>query len=235
MSWTEWIQNLYWGTDQVRSINVHSMAIKLQLQIGCSSHNWGCKVISPSVLVSRSHFLPMTLNRKSHWPYNPDSTNDAQQPSKLTQIYNMTFKQNLRIIFMVCHSSEASCDTIGLCPGWRIPHPYSTNTITNTLPPLQSHMFLPILPDAVHYILLITLSTWRKAAVAKNCYTIAESQHILILLNVWWPSRSLEIKGIHLSIIFFTYYLKFWKTHNCNQNLISILSASSYYAIRFRS
>ena len=46
-------------------------------------------------------------------------------------------------------------------------------------------MFLPILPDAVHYILLITLSTWRKAAVAKNCYTIAESQHILILLNVW--------------------------------------------------
>ena len=130
-------------------------------------------------------FLPMTLNHKSHWTYNPNGTNDAEQSSKLAQIYNITLKQNLRIIFMVCHSSEVSCSTIGLCPDLRIPHPDSINTITNTLPPLQSCMFLAFLSDAVHYIVLITLSTWCKGAVAKNCYTIAESQHILILLNVW--------------------------------------------------
>jgi len=144
----------------------------------------------------------MTLNHKSHCPYSPNSTNDAQQPSKLAQIYSITLKQNLRIIFMVFHSSEASCDTTGLCLGLRIPHPDSTSTITNTLPPLQSHMFLPFLSDAVHYIVLITLSTWCKAAVAKNCYTVAESQHILILLNVWWPSHSLKIKGINLLMTF---------------------------------
>jgi len=34
---------------QVRSMPVQSVATKLQLQIGCSSHNWGCKVISPAV------------------------------------------------------------------------------------------------------------------------------------------------------------------------------------------
>ena len=77
---------------------------------------------------------------------------------------------------MVCHSSEASCDKIGSCSGLRIPHPDSTNTITNTFSPLQTCMFLPFLSDAVHYIVLITLPTWCKAVVTKNCYTTAESQ-----------------------------------------------------------
>jgi hypothetical protein len=120
ISWIQWMKNLCWCTSEVRSMTVHSMAIKLQLLIGCSSHNWGCRVISHSVQVSRSHLLPMTLNHESHWPYNPSNTNDTQQPSKLAQIYNKILKQNLSIIFLVCHSSEASCSTIGLCPGLRI-------------------------------------------------------------------------------------------------------------------
>lgn len=136
----------------------------------------------------------MTLNHKSHWPYNLNGTNDHQQPSKLAQIYNITLKQNLRIIFMVCHSSEASCDTNGLCLGLGIPHPDSTNTITSTLPSLQSRIFLPFLSDAVHYIVIITLSTWCKAAMAMNCYTNAESHHFLIFLIAWSRSRSLKMK-----------------------------------------